>query len=103
MQLFIIQRDAFFDISASNAIAIINNDKHKTLIEREEDKKFLQHLRNNKFVSFGKRDKEFDNCQAKRQKREEGNNNSQDHPLETEVTFLNSLSYRFCKHQVYEN
>ena len=61
----------FFDISVSNAISIIMQDKQKTFKEREEDNKFLELLRSNRLLFFGKRDKDFNMRQAKRQKRQE--------------------------------
>ena len=59
MQLFTTLRDGYFDITATDAISRIKNDKQKTASQREEDMKFIEFFRENKSVYFGERDKTF--------------------------------------------
>lgn len=49
-------RDTFFDVTAKDAIDVVQHDTKKTLEAREEDAEFIRRLRANQGVSFGARD-----------------------------------------------
>lgn len=77
MQLasFVAMRDSYFDVSAGDAIEVIEADSKKSKDARAEDVEFIRRLRRNEVVSFGKRDwdqqKRFERAAIRMEERNE--------------------------------
>ena len=67
-------RDAFFDVTADDAIELVLADPRKESESREEDAEFIRRLRRNEFVAFGARDwaqqQRFDRSTARTEEQE---------------------------------
>ena len=72
---FTATRDSYLDVSARDAIEVIEADSKKSKEARAEDVEFIRHLRQNEFVSFGKRDldqqKRFERAAFRMEERKE--------------------------------
>ena len=56
LTLFNTARDSYFDVTAGDAIEVVEKDAKKTIEARKEDVEFIRRLRRNEFVRFGARD-----------------------------------------------